>query len=198
MRTGDLTGLPGRPTLYSEALAADICEALASGDIGLERLCDQTESYPSASTVWRWQTEVDGFREKISTARERQMERLLYDAVAGVQDCDPDSGNGNARVALARTMIEAAVKVSARLAPRRFGDQKRVDLYATRNPLTKPRPSLAHLTPDEIAEGQRLAAKALMGPPRMVEGGLVEVGDSEQGGESEEPEVLEDQEVGDG
>jgi hypothetical protein len=187
-----LTGRPtGRPSIYSEELADDICETLASGDIGLERLCNETERFPAPSVVWKWKTTVEGFTEKVTTARERQMERLLYAAADEVRDCDPDSGNGNARVALARTWVESAVKISARLAPRRFGDQKRVDLYSTRSTLMRPRPSLEHLTPEEIAEGQRLAAKALMGPPRLASGPLEGIAaDWQAASRVEEPEEI--------
>ncbi len=163
------TGNPvGRPTLYTDELAESICLDLATGERGLERICDETPGYPSGTTVWRWQSEREGFREKITSARERQQERLLYQVMDEAREVDPDTGNGNARVALARTLIEGTIKVAARLAPRRFGDKQAIDVTAFRSPLTVPPPSLDHLAPSEIAMARQLAAKALMRPTEDV------------------------------
>jgi hypothetical protein len=60
---------PGRPSLYSEELAARICERLAFGET-LRAIC-RDEDMPSETTVRRWALDdVEGFSAQYARARE--------------------------------------------------------------------------------------------------------------------------------
>jgi hypothetical protein len=182
------TGNPvGRPTIYTDDLAQQICDALVLADCGLYSLVDTTPEFPSGDTVWKWQRDRGGFAERITRARERQMERLMYRSFARLETVDPDGGSGNARVSKARAVSDLSMRLAGRIAPHLYGDRQRIDVNAFRSPLTVAPPSLDHLTPEEISAARALAAKALMRPapaPQLVEGGP---GVQVEGGEQPAP-----------
>ncbi|WP_045764622.1 hypothetical protein [Xanthomonas albilineans] len=62
----------GRPSLYSEALADEICEAIADGD-SLRQVCKRP-GMPDRRTVDRWMAADGDFAAKCARAREEQAE----------------------------------------------------------------------------------------------------------------------------
>jgi hypothetical protein len=50
---------PGRPSDYDEAIAKDICDRIANGDLPA-RICSQA-GYPSRSTLYRWRQQHPEF-----------------------------------------------------------------------------------------------------------------------------------------
>lgn len=67
--------MTGRPSKYSDAIVAQICEHLASGR-SLRSFCAK-EGNPSQSMVYRWlHDDVNGFREKYVRAREDQADTM--------------------------------------------------------------------------------------------------------------------------
>lgn len=70
----------GRPTLYSDELADDICDRLASGE-SLREMC-ASAAMPDESTIYRWLRSHDDFCEKYTRAREFQAEPFLEDCLA--------------------------------------------------------------------------------------------------------------------
>lgn len=72
----------GRPTIYSDKLAAEICDRLAL-DNSLASICAETHM-PSVTTVYRWREENPKFREAYTRAREDQG-RTAADAVGDIR-----------------------------------------------------------------------------------------------------------------
>lgn len=70
----------GRPTLYSDALADRICAKYAASDGSLVDVLASNPSWPSSVTVWRWEHKHDGFRSKLSRAKDQQAERMIGQA----------------------------------------------------------------------------------------------------------------------
>jgi hypothetical protein len=60
----------GRPSLYSEDLADEICERIAN-DEGLSAIC-RDPRMPTRTTVYRWCRESETFRDNYARAREDQ------------------------------------------------------------------------------------------------------------------------------
>jgi hypothetical protein len=71
----------GRPTIYSEAIADEICDRLVAGE-SLRRICRRA-AMPGASTVFRWLADDANaaFRERYTLAREAQADTLADEAV---------------------------------------------------------------------------------------------------------------------
>lgn len=62
----------GRPSSYSEAVADQICDAVAEGRL-ITDICD-SEGFPSYKTFRKWRAEHESFSERIARAREDQMD----------------------------------------------------------------------------------------------------------------------------
>ena len=79
---------PGRPTVYSDKLAATICGRLAEGE-SLRTICAD-DAMPGKSTVLRWL--LDGehkvFRDQYARAREAQAD-YFADEILAIADDSP-------------------------------------------------------------------------------------------------------------
>jgi hypothetical protein len=109
----------GRPTLYSEAMAREICERVAASDVGLLWVC-AADDMPSAATVKRWLHDRDDFRAMYTRAKEDQGAHQGERAVQAVIE-EPDP-------ARARVLFDAFKWSAAKLLPRTFGDTQAMRL----------------------------------------------------------------------
>lgn len=110
----------GRPTVYTDEIASEICERLAAGE-SLNAVC-KSPAMPCESTVRHWVTEdYQGFFAKYTRARLEQAECFvdeIVDLADSVQGCT-DSAIVNA----ARLAIDARKWVASKLLPRKYGDR---------------------------------------------------------------------------
>jgi hypothetical protein len=107
----------GRPTLYTEALAADICSQLANGKT-LTDICKQ-DGYPCRDTVNAWmrdQKRAD-FAAAYARARDEQADWFFEEILATANE----TTNENAQAQ--RVKIDALKWVSSRLAPKKYGER---------------------------------------------------------------------------
>lgn len=111
--------MTGRPSTYSEELAALICEHIASGKT-LASLCEQ-DGMPSRATVWRWTTQYPIFLDQLTRARQAGAD-MLADETVDIADSEPDAQR-------ARNRIEARKWYAGVINPRRYGP--RMDISVT-------------------------------------------------------------------
>ncbi len=105
----------GRPSEYTDEIAAIICEGLAGG-ASLLAICD-TPDMPGLTTVYRWLEEREKFRDMYSRARRLQADSKFDEA-------DEIAKNATAEnVHVARLQIDTIKWQTARLAPRKYGDK---------------------------------------------------------------------------
>lgn len=99
----------GRPSMFSEELAATICERIAEG----ERLTDicKEPGMPNRRTVWRWTTEKEAFRDELARATEAATHGLVDELVAACRTKSADS----VEAADKRTLTENYRWLAARL-----------------------------------------------------------------------------------
>lgn len=127
--------MAGRPTDYSEALAADICARLATGE-PLVKIC-RDEHMPGTSTVYRWLAAHEPFRDMYARAREDQADTLA-DEILDIADEDPavvfekeHTSSGELEVARVdsaavnhqRLRIDARKWIASKLKPRKYGEK---------------------------------------------------------------------------
>lgn len=74
----------GRPTKFTQELAADICARLANGET-LSAMCREEERFPDRSTVARWIVENVKFRDEVAHAREAGS-HILIDETREIAD----------------------------------------------------------------------------------------------------------------
>lgn len=106
-----------RPSLYSDALAAELCERLASGE-SLNAICKDPHM-PTRQAVHEWIADNRaGFGDKYARAREVQADHFA-DEIISIVDTEPDANR-------ARVRMDGRKWVSSKLAPKKYGDKVQV------------------------------------------------------------------------
>lgn len=122
---------PGRPSLYSEAIVAEICERLSTGE-PLAQIC-RDEHMPSLRVIYDWQASKPGVSASIARAREMG-EDVIAAQVLEIVDAPPervptmhgsqvDSGD----VANRKMRAEYRLKLLAKWNPKKWGDKVEVE-----------------------------------------------------------------------
>lgn len=122
---------PGRPTAYTEAIAASICAAVAEG-MSLRKVCAM-EGMPALPTVFRWLADEQRaeFREQYARAREAQADLLAEQILEIADDGSNDSytdDEGLTRIdhdviARSRLRVDARKWLASKMAPKKYGDK---------------------------------------------------------------------------
>jgi hypothetical protein len=130
--------MSGRPTLYTEEAAIEVCERLSAGE-SLRSICNDSDTLPHESTVRTWARDnVEGFTERYLRAHDLgldcERDKMLEIAdtpIVGVIETDKLDKDGMRYTEVQRRdMIEhRRLQVDARkwylskLAPKRYGDR---------------------------------------------------------------------------
>lgn len=120
----------GRPTKYTEELAEQICELIATSSKGLNTICRETENLPAPSTVYKWLSEQPDFSEKYARAREIQADLLADEIIEIADDTSNDtlvSDTGEYAnkewINRSRLRVDARKWKASKLAPKKYGDK---------------------------------------------------------------------------
>lgn len=126
----------GRPSLYSEELAARIVDALIAGQ-SLRKIT-QEDWCPSMFTILKWLGEKPEFSAQYMRARELQAEAMFEEildisdevevAKVVTEDGQVDLKLDSTAVARNRLRVDARKWALARMAPKRYGDKQVVDV----------------------------------------------------------------------
>jgi hypothetical protein len=110
----------GRPSIFSEELAAQICDRIAGGE-SLRSIC-RSESMPVQTTVYRWLQNNEVFQQQYARARSLQAETYA-DEIADIADasCDRDSA------AAARVRIDARKWFAEKVHPKKYGVRQTIE-----------------------------------------------------------------------
>jgi hypothetical protein len=127
----------GRPSIYTEELANDICTRLGLGE-SLRKIC-LSENMPSLSSVMSWLTTKPAFLEQYTRAREIQAE-TQFDELIDIVDQPPDlcvvkdkDGKDvevkfdSSYVAWMKLRVDTRKWTAARMAPKKYGEQKQAE-----------------------------------------------------------------------
>jgi hypothetical protein len=118
----------GRPTKYSDELAAIILTRIAEGE-SLNKITKE-DGMPSHATVYLWLLQKPDFSESYVRAREDQAETLA-DEIVAIADAPPaeitdDKGvtrTDSGWVTWQRNRVDARKWVAAKLKPKKYGDR---------------------------------------------------------------------------
>lgn len=121
----------GRKTDYTEKLADEICELVASQPAGLETICRKNPHLPGSTTIYRWLVKHEEFAEKYLKAKRLQV-NILVDQMLDI--ADDSSGDvivgedGQERLnrefyQRSRLKIDTRKFLAAKLLPRLYGDK---------------------------------------------------------------------------
>lgn len=129
----------GRPSIYSEELAAKICQRLTEGE-SLRSIC-LDEAMPAMSTVFVWLKQDKVFVEQYARARDIQADYLAESIVdiADEEIATIKRGEGDEEViafdstavARNRLRVDARKWYASKLAPKKYGDRQHVEMEVT-------------------------------------------------------------------
>jgi hypothetical protein len=120
---------PGRPSVYSEEIAEEICERLIEGE-SLRTICRDAH-LPNRSTIARWQTDNKYFATRIAHARDIQADTLwdeafeIADNAAGDYVEKPDGSHqvNWENVQRSKLRCDLRVRYAAKVAPKKYGEK---------------------------------------------------------------------------
>ncbi len=121
----------GRPSLYTNELAADICRRLAEGET-LRSVC-RDKVMPDKATVLRWLGDKakPEFRDQYAHARDMQADALfdealeIADDVSGDWSTDKDGKKvlDHENIQRSRLRVDTRKWAAGKMAPKRYGDK---------------------------------------------------------------------------
>jgi hypothetical protein len=110
-----------RPTIYTQALADEICERLSHGETLRKMVLD--EHMPVSSAIYRWLDSNQSFKEQYAQARVRQADyyaEMIIDESFGAHDAS-----------IGRLRMDALKWASSKIAPKKYGDK--IELESNNN-----------------------------------------------------------------
>lgn len=108
----------GRPSTYTEDLAAEICAQLAEGK-SLRSILKTNESYPAMSTIFKWLRDNDSFSEQYTRAKAESADALADD----IQDIADGTLDGTYDPQSARVAMDGKKWIASKLKPKVYGDK---------------------------------------------------------------------------
>ena len=156
----------GRPSLYTDKLAAKICRRLAAGE-SLRAIC-RDNAMPSISTVmgWLFDGNHDKFSEQYARAREAQAE-IRADEIVDIADDDTNDFAADKdgklvanseHIQRSRLRVDARKWIAAKLLPKRYGDK--IQHTGDGGGPIRVRPDLSKLTSEELDVLERILGRA--------------------------------------
>lgn len=155
----------GRPSDYSDELAADILDRIAAGQ-SLRGICFM-EGMPCQTTVYRWLREKPDFQQNYARARELQAD-TLFDEILSIADTPVEGervkkGDDGATEIVREDMlghrrlqIDARKWMAGKLRPKVYGDKHLIGSDPD-NPLPETKIDLTGLSVDALRELAKLA-----------------------------------------
>lgn len=105
--------MTGRPSIFTQAIADEICERLSKGE-SLRTICED-DHMPGRTTVHRWLGEGKAFQDQYARAREIQADyyadRIVDDAMVATD------------AQIGRLRMDALKWAAGKLAPKRYGEK---------------------------------------------------------------------------
>lgn len=116
----------GRPSVYTEDIAAEICARLSNGESLRQILKD--EHMPGMAAVFRWLADekYKTFREQYTHAREIQIEHMAEDIMEISDELPAMTSEGkydSAAVQHQRLRVDSRKWLLSKLAPKKYGDK---------------------------------------------------------------------------
>lgn len=118
----------GRPTTYNMDIATEICNAIASSDLGLMHLVKANPHWPERSTIFLWIRTHPEFSNMYTKAKEQQCE-VVVEYMQEVMNephkyIDDNTGKERTDVPMLRLKMDTMKWHVAKLKPKKFGDIK--------------------------------------------------------------------------
>ena len=118
----------GRPSTYNLQIAEEICEAIASSELGLCHLVDKNPHWPERQVIFVWRRRHPEFDDMYARAKEAQTEVCVehMQEIMNEPHKYKDFETGQIKIdhSMLRMKMDAIKWQAAKLKPRKFGDVK--------------------------------------------------------------------------
>jgi terminase small subunit-like protein len=126
-----MTNPVGRPSKYTPELAEEICNAIASSDMGIRKLCAKNPHWPAKENIRQWVNKMPDFRAQYINAKAAQVDWLVERAYEVATDATNDSiidDEGMEKcdvewVNRCRLHVDFIKWFASKLAPKIYGDK---------------------------------------------------------------------------
>lgn len=126
----------GRPSIYTQELADEICAKIASNGKGIKLLCTENSHWPSKDTIFEWLKNYSDFSDQYVQAKQFQIETFIDDILEIADDASQDlvtneHGNlvsNNSSIVRARLRIDTRKWLASKLVPKTYGLVKQDDV----------------------------------------------------------------------
>jgi len=127
----EVSAKKGRPTKYTDALAKEICDKIASSSKGTKKLCAEHSHWPYQDTLFTWLKTYSEFSEQYAQAKISQIE-LLVDEILEISDDTSQDQYVNEQGALipnppainrARLKVDTRKWLACKLVPKVYGNK---------------------------------------------------------------------------
>lgn len=122
-----------RPSEYTQEIAEQICEQIATTDKGLDEICEESEELPSSRTFYRWISKQPELCQRYAYARELQAhymaDQIIYIADHPEQGVVTKDGPLGVTIETGDMLGHRKLKIdvrkwkAAKLAPKVYGDK---------------------------------------------------------------------------
>ena len=109
----------GRPSIYTDELAAEICKRIAEGQS--LRAIEAADDMPSMVTIMSWVNDKPDFFKQYTQAKQIQAE-LLADEMINIADEE-----SKLDVQRAKLMVDTRKWAASKLLPKRYGDKQAIE-----------------------------------------------------------------------
>lgn len=118
----------GRKTMYTPELADEICDAIASSELGLCHLVDKNPHWPSREIIFIWRRRHPEFDHKYTCAKEAQVEVCVEHMQEIMHEphkyIDLETGYQKIDHSMLKLKMDAIKWQASKLKPKKFGDSK--------------------------------------------------------------------------
>ena len=115
----------GRPAIYNQDLADQICAFIASSTISLKKICKKP-GMPSIMTVFRWlNNNTNGFCDQYARAKEQQAD-LMVEEMLDISDDDKDDEKafvGGNHIQRDKLKVDTRKWIASKLKPKKYGEK---------------------------------------------------------------------------
>jgi terminase small subunit-like protein len=118
----------GRPTKYTKELADEICEAIATSELGLFHLVEKNPHWPQRANIFLWVRRHPYFRDQYYKAKEDQSEVCVEYMQEIVNEphkrIDRETGDIKIDVPMLKLKLDNMRWHASKLKPKKYGDAK--------------------------------------------------------------------------
>ena len=120
----------GAPGMYTPALGAKICRAIATSADSIKKICSRNPDFPVREVIWGWRIDHPDFANMYNEARRAQAD-LLAEEINEIADDDSQDvvmgehgeKQNTEYIARSRLRVDARKWIACKLLPKVYGDK---------------------------------------------------------------------------